>query len=241
MLVLIFMFSFVSGSQADWQLDATQIDIWRFHLDEDPSLLSNCLNEQEIQRANRLHFAKHQRRFRVARATLRTILSRYLKIDASDVIFQYDEGGKPSVKAPIALTFNLSHTSDYACIGVGLETQIGIDIERYSARDYLGIAQHVFSEDERRELEALPSYILPLAFFSLWSQKEAVIKCNGLGMRYPLKQLSLPLFTQQGHLFTDVVDKQLRQICRFTPYVGTAAAICCHPAITHFRTFDWQN
>ena len=60
-------------------------------------------------------------------------------------------------------------------------------------------------------------------------------------MRYPLKQLSLPFFTQLGHQFTDVVDKQLRQIQRFTPYVGTAAALCCHPDITNFRAFNWEN
>ncbi len=241
MLVFIYMFVFDPDSKADWLLAAVQIDIWRFRLDKDASLLSNCLNEQEIQRANRFHFPKHQQRFRVARAIMRHILSRYLNIDAKEVTFQYDKVGKPSLKANLPLTFNLSHTGDYACLGVGLETAIGIDIEQFSARDYIGIGQHVFSVEEQKHLSAVPHSLLPMAFFSLWSQKEAVIKCNGLGMRYPLKQLTLPLFSPPGHQFIDIIDKQQRQIQRFTPYLGTEAALCCHPTVTDIRTFEWEN
>lgn len=232
---------FVSDSKADWQLDTAQVDIWRFKLDIDPSPLSSCLNDEEIQRVNRLYFAKHQRRFQVARATVRIILGRYLNMNANDITFKYDSGGKPSLNASTSLTFNLSHTGDYACLGVGLEMPIGIDVEQFSARNYMGISGHVFSDKEQQQLIQVPEYLLPFTFFSLWSQKEAVIKCNGLGMRYPLKLLTLPPFSPPGHQFIDVIDQEQRQIHRFTPYIATAAALCSHPTVTNIRYFDWQS
>jgi 4'-phosphopantetheinyl transferase len=235
------MFPFVSDSQADWQLATAQIDIWRFRLYQDPTSLSSCLSKHEIERAKRFHFPKHQRRFQVARATLRHILSHYLTIKPEAITFQYEPNGKPTVVSPLPLTFNLSHTGDYACLGIGLSMPLGIDVEQFSARHYLGIGRHVFSKTEQQQLQNIPDYLLPLAFFSLWSQKEAVIKCIGLGMKYPLKELTLPLFSSPGEVFIDAVDNKPRKIYRFTPFIGTAAAICCHPHVTTLRFFDWGS
>lgn len=241
MPVLIFMSLFVSDSQADWQLVTTQVDIWRFHLNTDAGSISSCLSYEEVERANRFHFPVHQRRFRIARATMRTILGRYLDIKAKDITFYYEKGGKPSVRLKTPIMFNLSHTGDYACLGVGLKTAIGIDIESYSGRNYTGIASHVFSGQEQQHLAQIPPFLLPMAFFSLWSQKEAVIKCNGLGMRYPLQTLSLPIFSPPGYQFIDGVDNQPLQLQRFTPYIATAAAVCTHPDVNNIRFFDWQH
>lgn len=213
-------------------LKDTQIDIYFFSLTEKlPESILDILNAKEQERANRLHFKHHQHHFKRARFMLRHLLSNYLNQPAKEIVFAYEKHGKPYLVEHPHVQFNLSHSGEYALLAVGQTHPLGIDIERYSARPYLGIGRHVFSSTENNHLKNLPDSLKPLMFFNTWAQKEAFIKLLGLGLSYPTTELTVPGLTQSPHEFLDPIDKNTWALLPFMPHIGYAAALCCHPSI----------
>jgi 4'-phosphopantetheinyl transferase len=213
-------------------LKDTQIDLYFFSLTEKlPESALDVLNIEEKKRANRLHFKQHQHHFKRARFMLRHLLSNYLKQAPEDIVFSYGKQGKPYLPEHPNLQFNLSHSGEYALLAIGKTHPLGIDIERYSARPYLGIGRHVFSNTENNDLANLPDNLKPLMFFNIWAQKEAFIKLLGLGLSYPTTELTLPGLSQTPHQFLDPIYKNTWALFPFMPHIGYAAALCCHPSI----------
>jgi 4'-phosphopantetheinyl transferase len=171
---------------------AHDIDLWYIKLDKLFNIkeIKDSLSVFERKRAARLIFQKHRDAFIAARGALRWVLSQYINISPDLISFSVKEHGKPYLKEH-KLAFNLSHSGDVALIGVSKEKPIGVDIELFSDRDYLGIASKTFSTGEEAALNCLPSNALKDAFFRIWTQKEAFIKLSGLGLHYPLKDFSV--------------------------------------------------
>ena len=213
-------------------LKSTHIDVYCFPLDTPlPAPGIHILSLEEKQRADRFHFKHHQHHFRRARLMLRLILANYLKEPPESLVFAYEKHGKPYLPAHPTLAFNLSHSGEYALLAVGKTHPLGIDIERYSGRPYIGIGKHVFSDTENTILQALPKQLKPLMFFNIWAQKEAFIKLLGLGLSYPTTALTVPGLSQAEHQFLDPIYKNTWTLVPFMPKIGYAAALCCHPDI----------
>ena len=87
--------------------------------------------------------------------------------------------GKPMLVGPLAeWGFNLSHAGTHAVAVVARGAAVGVDLESRSRKaDVVRLAQRVFSESE----QALVQNGGRDAFFSLWSQKEALMKALGCG------------------------------------------------------------
>ncbi|MDF1645450.1 MAG: 4'-phosphopantetheinyl transferase superfamily protein [Legionellaceae bacterium] len=213
-------------------LENSRIDIYFFSLDADlPEHYLEILSLEEQQRAHRFHFKHHQHHFKRARTMLRIILGHYLKQPPASLVLAYGKYGKPYLPKHPTLEFNLSHSGQYALLAVGKTHPLGIDIERFSGRPYMGIGEHVFSDTENANLKTLPNALKPLMFFSTWAQKEAFIKLLGLGLTYPTTKLTVPGLSQSAHLFLDPIYKSTWTLLPFMPTVGYAAALCCHPDI----------
>lgn len=219
---------------SDYELSNNCIDIWQFSLINEPIQASSLLNGEELARANRFYFAHHRRRFIVARAMLRIILGFYLKINPAAILFSYNNQGKPQVKDSVAIEFNLSHSSELALLAIGKQA-LGIDIEFFSARPYQGIAEHSFSEEEALNLAKLPHYLKPLAFFHIWTQKEAFIKACGLGLSYPTQSFNVQILPPSKNLVWDNKHQKNWQMISFMPRIHCSAALCCEPAIQNLR------
>ncbi|WP_419420939.1 4'-phosphopantetheinyl transferase family protein [Legionella sp. D16C41] len=223
---------FEAMSINDCQLSPNRIDIWQFPLTHAPCAMEAILNEEELTRAKRFYFPKHQRRFAVARMMLRFILSRYLPIAPEAINFSYNHYGKPSVANDQQLEFNISHSDELAILAIGQNSPLGIDVEFFSARPYQGIAKHLFSNQEQEQLAQLPNYFKPLAFFTIWSQKEAFIKTCGLGLSYPTEQFSVKALTSGQENVFDPLHHHYLQLVSFMPTIGCCAALCCDLNIT---------
>lgn len=222
---------------SDFIIQDQRVDIWQFPLDTAFDEARSLLDDAELERANRYHFARHQRRFAIARATLRLILARYLQIPPKELHFSYNQHGKPQLLNS-SLQFNLSHSGDLALLAIGKDYPLGIDLEFFSARPYEGIGSHLFSASERQALSQVQGYLKPLVFFHIWAQKEAFIKACGLGLAYPTKQFdvaTLPGTTQQ---IVDTLHNQVWQMISFMPQVACSAALCYHPLIEDIRYFN---
>lgn len=219
----------------DYKLDPNRIDIWQFPLIGLPDTASSLLNEAEQARANRFYFPRHQRRFTIARAMLRLILGAYLGESPLSIMFSYNHHGKPKLSSAHGIEFNLSHSQDLALLAVGQYHPLGIDVEFFSARPWLGIAKDLFSKTEYSVLSQLPAYIQPAAFFNIWSQKEAFIKACGLGLSYPTQQFDVPVLATEPMVVADNLHQLSWRLISFMPEIACSAALCCHPDVTEWR------
>ncbi len=96
--------------------------------------------------------------------------------------------GKPYVSDG-KFYFNLSHSGEYVFCAYDNEP-IGIDIQKIKDQ----IPKHtnkILSKEEREYLLSLNEKDRISAFYSIWSDKESIIKWDGRGLRMPLESISL--------------------------------------------------
>ena len=155
------------------------------------------LSDAERQRAGRFVFDRDRRRFTVARAQLRRMLSARLGLRPESVELVYGAHGKPALAQACGapnLRFNVSHSEDVAVYAFSLGREIGIDIEYVRViRDIDDIAARFFSRRETETYLALDSGDRPLGFFNCWTRKEAFIKALGDGLCHPLDRFDVSL------------------------------------------------
>ena len=174
-----------------------EVDIWRINLAGQSDETEQCrrlLSPDEVERANRFYFERDRRRFTVARAAMREILSRYTGVVAKDLCFSYGRRGKPEVAADLdsRIKFNLSHSSEFALLAVTQGLTVGVDLE-WIKPDFAtdSIAEQFFSAAEVQTLQSLPAAQRAEAFFSCWTRKEAYIKALGEGLSVPLESFAV--------------------------------------------------
>lgn len=167
---------------------------------DDPALLTayfEMMTPEERARQRRFHFERHRHQYLVARALVRTTLSRYTGTAPENWRFSVNRYGRPEIESPSGLAplrFNLSHTGGLAALAVVLESDIGVDVEDTSReRSCVELAKRYFSKDEADALLELPPPLQCSRFFEYWTLKEAYIKARGMGLSIPLEQFSFHL------------------------------------------------
>jgi 4'-phosphopantetheinyl transferase len=182
----------------DLTLALDEVHLWRIELAKEGDGIQRCrrvLCADEVARADRFYFERDRRRFTVARAAMREILSRYTGVPAMDLAFCYRAKGKPELSGgpeQSGIKFNLSHSSELALLAVTRGLTVGVDIESIKA-DFAsdGIAERFFSASEVQTLLSLPASERTEAFFSCWTRKEAYIKALGEGLSVPLDSFAV--------------------------------------------------
>jgi 4'-phosphopantetheinyl transferase len=154
-----------------WKLDASQ---------EAVTAMAGLLSPGERARAGRFKFEADRRRYVAAHAGLRRILGCLTGAAAEELQFKFSARGKPRLETQPPgepLFFNLSHSADFALLGVLKGNEIGVDLESERELDFLEIAKG-FHAEEREWLEAHREHAKD-AFFRLWTLREAVFKAAG--------------------------------------------------------------
>src|SRR5438874_8863893 len=122
------------------EISPNGLHIWRVSLEVPWSWnFDEALSLDDRIRADRFKFESDRRRFCVARASLRLILSRYLKTKPGRLQFETGEFGKPffaNEKLSGGLRFNLSHSHQLALIAITREREVGVDLE-YMRSDFV--------------------------------------------------------------------------------------------------------
>lgn len=181
------------SAESSLSLSGKSVHIWQIPLCGHDSLLPalrKLLSPDETQRADRFYFDRDRQSFTVARAAMRQILARYLRVSADKLAFSYGEKGKPEVVQTGEhglIQFNLSHSGGFALLAVARDLSLGVDIERIKP-DFAGeeIARRFFSSNEVARLRGIPPGAKTESFFSCWTRKEAYIKALGEGLSVPL-------------------------------------------------------
>jgi 4'-phosphopantetheinyl transferase len=162
-----------------------------------PSWCAGLLSDEEKARGERYLMPKSRLEHLVARALVRTTLSRYCDVAPRDWTFRENEHGRPDVDGPAGappLRFNLSHTHGLVACAVVLERELGIDVEDAShARPTLDIADRFFAPSEVAALHAVPEALQRERFFAYWTLKESYIKARGMGLAIPLHHFAFEL------------------------------------------------
>lgn len=189
-------------------LRSKEVHLWCACHEEinDASLLKkyhSLLNNVEREQQQRFYFIKHQKRYLITRALVRTVLSFYSNITPKEWRFSKNQYGKPFIDhllTDVPLYFNVSHTEGMIILAVSLEKEIGIDIENIDREiDWLQLAKKNFSPIEYEQLLALSTNQQKERFFDLWTLKEAYIKACGMGLSIPLNQFFY-FFSAENHV-----------------------------------------
>lgn len=153
------------------------------------------LSSEEKSRANSFRHACDRHRFILRHTFLRAVLARYLNLLPEQVCFTSKVHEKPILiesRHGSDLHFSLSSSDDRVVIALAWRRRVGVDIERVRADlDIHGIAASVFSNVERKALQAATTGIQKNLFFKIWTRKEAFVKALGAGLQYDLKSFDV--------------------------------------------------
>jgi 4'-phosphopantetheinyl transferase len=222
------------------------VDVWRIRLDlpvATVEILESVLSADEAQRAARFRFPADRQRYVVAHGCLRDILSRYLHSEPDSLSFSANQYGKPALKSH-KLEFNLSHSGDFALVGVTLNRDIGVDVERFRTEmEIERIAHRFFSQNEVAELMSFSPEDRQIAFFNGWTRKEAYIKAHGIGLSHPLDSFDVSL---SEPAILRAVRPHPGEAPRWTLLslpvgLGYSGAVAVFGNNLKFRLWDWNS
>ena len=168
-------------------IESGELHLWRISLKvSSPTLLQlkNTLSPDERSRAKRLLAPQKATAFIIARGRLRQILGNYLNLPPAGLQFSYGIKGKPALHADLCsdLSFNLSHSGDWALLAVAVDTAVGVDLEQIDPLiDCREIAAQFFNPQEISIFNNFPERRKRRGFYRLWTSKEARLKRIGFG------------------------------------------------------------
>lgn len=194
-----------SSSFVPLTLRPDEVHVWIVEPEriDDPRLLEaywGLLDAGEREKKRRFRFERHQRQYLVSHALVRLTLSRYAPVAPEAWAFTPNEYGRPEATGEWGrrLRFNLSHTDGMALVAVGLESDLGADVEDAERPgETVEIADSFFARTEVQALRALPKERQRERFFEYWTLKEAYIKARGAGLSLPLDQFAFDLQPEQ--------------------------------------------
>ena len=171
------------------RLSDAEIHVWRTNLDavtlSEVRDLATRLPAEEVREADRFVFGSDRRRFTVARAVLRVILSRYVDRDPLVIPLVRTTMGKLRLAGALegALQFNVSHSAQMALYAVGRGPELGVDVERIRpAVSCELLSSGVLTIEEVGRIHALSPEARDDAAFAAWTRREAYAKARGLGL-----------------------------------------------------------
>jgi 4'-phosphopantetheinyl transferase len=191
-------------------LPAGRIDVWLTPLAavgaDEQHRYAGLLNPAEDAAWRRFKVTGAALQHLVARALVRTTLSRYAAVPPLAWEFARNAHGRPHVAAPAEgcdLLFNLSHTDGLVALAIGRACEFGIDVEHMPRRvEAAELAPRFFAPPEAAHVVAASGAEQRDRFFAFWTLKEAYIKARGMGLALPLDSFWYDLDGPQIH-FTD--------------------------------------
>jgi 4'-phosphopantetheinyl transferase len=122
-------------------------------------------------------------------ACVNAVLSLYTGLPACQHVFERNESGKPFLKEPDDLHFNLSH-SHHAFVLAVARHSVGVDLEHTDRKipELPAIIQRYYSLEE--QMTVRDSVQPETEFLKIWTRKEAIIKAIGTGLHENLQQIN---------------------------------------------------
>jgi 4'-phosphopantetheinyl transferase len=168
---------------ADPRQPGGEIHLWRADLDASGWPLQEELPADERARAEESLRPQPARRWVASRWALRRVLGRYLGDDPAKIELAVAPRGKPRLDRPGPLRFSLSHSANLVLIAIGVEREVGIDVERTDPdRDLVAIARTGLDPQTAEAVARAPAERRAGVFYAAWTRREAIAKCFGEGL-----------------------------------------------------------
>ncbi len=116
--------------------------------------------------------------------------------------------GKPMILERPDISFNISHCKDMVVCGVA-KKNFGVDIENIRSFNFR-VAERVCSEYELFSIRN--SQEPEKIFFQYWTLKESLGKAMGVGLNYPLKDVSFRINNDGVQCSMDMFDFYLYEV-----------------------------
>lgn len=93
---------------------------------------------------------------------------------------EFSHAGKPSFKQAFPIMhFNFSHAAEKVICAISNSKLVGVDIEKIVSFDYAVLNSYFTASEANYIAQAVNQ---AYAFFTLWTKKEALLKCVGIGI-----------------------------------------------------------
>lgn len=238
-----------NSAKVSWQFSPAEltpesglIDVWLARLDaENSAELERLISQDERARAARFRFETDKKQFIAARAFLRVILGKYLRMHPRKICFEYNKYGKPSIGGERGreIKFNLSHSDNLALFAVTETQEIGIDIERINS-SFVDeqMAIQCLTPREIEHFQTLSSRARDSFFFDCWTRKEAYLKARGDGLSLPPNQIEAASISGFSTSFRENSTESrliFRSPQKLPPIPGYAAALAIEAVNSRLR------
>ncbi len=141
-------------------------------------------------------------------------------LDSASMMIELGEHGKPYFPDS-AVNFNISHSGDYAAAAV-CSVPVGVDIQVYRPIKE-GLVRKLCRGSELDYIAA--SGDTQRTFINLWSLKESYIKAIGMGMAFPMDEITFDIRGFDGRLTGRFSNREgLYCLC---DYGSFSLAVCC--------------
>jgi len=214
-------------------------DLSAARLDE----LTPLLADVERARAERYRLPRDGNRYVAARGQMRLLLAGCLGQAPAAVAIKLGRDGKPEVRSVSSagrIHFNLSHSDGVGVMAIGIDDELGIDVERIRPMpDASAIAEQVFTAGEILALRRVAEEERAEAFFRYWTRKEAVVKSLGRGLSHRLDgfELSPDGLEPERLVFPGEEPPAARWVMPLSPpYPGFVAALATAGALPQIRS-----
>ena len=144
-----------------------------------------------------------------AELLVRSQINESLGLGNDRIVFEKQEHGKPYLKGNPEFYFSLSHTKN-AIAAAFSECEVGVDLERVKAID-CRVAKRAFSPKEQTHV--LSHQNKDLAFYEVWTRKEAYLKWTGTGLSAPLNSFDTYDAENSDRIYTREAGAYVLSVC----------------------------
>ena len=195
------------------------------------------LQSDEIGRAQRYRQVADQNRFIYTRHILRVLLGQYTQRAPATIGITTGFNQKPELTDITNWHMNVSHSGDWILVVINT-SNVGIDVEEIDTKfTFPDLLPTSFSEAEQQLIwaDANPR----LAFYQLWTRKEALVKATAKGLDDDFRMIpsSTGTHTIDSHLLGADGDWTVQSFPVCDDYVG-AVAYQRTVALPKFYTID---
>jgi 4'-phosphopantetheinyl transferase len=149
--------------------------------------LRSLLHTDEQTRAERYYRDEDRQRFMYTRAILRILAGYYTNQHPDRIRILAGLNNKPELDGNTGWHINVSHSGSWVLIALG-RVNLGIDVEKISPDfPFHDVLMPSFSPDEQQRIET--SSEARLAFYQLWTRKEALLKATAKGIHDDLPRI----------------------------------------------------
>lgn len=175
------------------------------------------ISEERQEKILQFHFDKDKIISLFTELLIRNEIFKHLDISHSDIMFGYNEYGKPYLLNSLDYHFSVSHSGN--CIAfVDSNVLIGIDVKQISGRN-LKIAKKFFTANEYSFIKSNKDPIT--AFYRIWTSKEAYVKMLGLGLNKTFKSFDVFNDLYCCNLIAEQLPEFMLSVCLYNAQSDT--------------------